>query len=202
MEQALIIFVKNPVLGKVKTRLAATIGDQEALRVYEALLAHTQEEVNRLKDTTVFVFYSDQFENDNWNRTYFKMNQEGIDLGERMNHAFDTILTRKYAKTVIIGSDCYDLNAEIIQDGFDALNDYDSVVGPSEDGGYYLLGLKQSTPSIFKNITWSTDTVLKETETKLQALNKTYTLLPTLNDIDTEEDLKNTKLYGNLYSNH
>ena len=202
MEQALIIFVKNPVLGKVKTRLAATIGDQEALRVYEALLAHTQEEVNRLKNTTVFVFYSDQFENDNWNRTYFKMNQEGIDLGERMNHAFDTILTRKYAKTVIIGSDCYDLNAEIIQDGFDALNDYDSVVGPSEDGGYYLLGLKESTPSIFKNITWSTDTVLKETETKLQALNKTYTLLPTLNDIDTEEDLKNTKLYGNLYSNH
>lgn len=202
MEQALIIFVKNPVLGKVKTRLAATIDDQEALRVYEALLAHTQEEVNRLKDTTVFVFYSDQFENDNWNRTYFKMNQEGIDLGERMNHAFDTILTRKYAKTIIIGSDCYDLNAEIIQDGFDALNDYDSVVGPSEDGGYYLLGLKESTPSIFKNITWSTDTVLKETETKLQALNKTYTLLPTLNDIDTEEDLKNTKLYGNLYSNH
>jgi rSAM/selenodomain-associated transferase 1 len=188
MNQALIIFIKNPELGKVKTRLAETVGDEKALIIYLELLKHTQQiacevAANRL------LFYSKFIDtNDNWNNQAFqKQLQNGSSLGERMQAAFEQALL-KYKKAVIIGSDCASLTPSIIEEAFQALDTHDFVVGPAEDGGYYLLGMKQVEPTLFQKMEWSTDQVLPETLKRIEAKQASYTLLPTLSDIDYWED--------------
>jgi uncharacterized protein len=189
----LIIFIKNPELGKVKTRLAATVGDEKALSIYKQLLQFTQNlslslELNRV------LFYSDELiVEDDWSNNFFKKNvQNGNDLGMRMKNAFQkTFLTSK--KAVIIGSDCAELTSEILQSAFDSLEKYDFVIGPAADGGYYLIGMNYFEPSIFENIEWSTNSVLTKTLEKINSLNKNTFLLPTLRDTDNEEDWKKIK---------
>lgn len=188
MNQALIIFIKNPELGKVKTRLAATVGDEKALLIYMELLKHTQQiacavEANRL------LFYSKFMDtNDNWdNQAFQKQLQQGSDLGERMQAAFEQALVQ-HEKAVIIGSDCAALTPAIIENAFQALDTHDFVVGPAEDGGYYLLGMKQVEPTLFQKMEWSTDQVLPETLKRMEAKQADYILLPMLSDIDYWED--------------
>jgi uncharacterized protein len=189
-QQAIIIFVREPVLGKVKTRLAAAIGAPKALKVYELLLLHTRQLVKDVP-ATIFVYYADEVaENDLWEDDIFiKQQQRGSDLGKRMKHAFSDVLSVGYQKAVIIGSDCYELTKEIIAEAFLRLDEYDSVVGPAADGGYYLLGLKKMIPAVFENIAWSTAAVKNDTITILQQNNYTFSLLPVLTDVDEEKDL-------------
>jgi len=189
--QALIIFTKNPEVGKVKTRLGATIGDEAALQIYQQLLSHTANTANSLS-IDKFVFYSDYIEqNDVWdNEFYFKQVQSGNDLGERMMNAFTSILNTAYNRVVIIGTDCPGLNADIIMNAFTKLKSHDVVIGPAEDGGYYLLGMKLCYSDLFENISWSTNAVFDETRLKCEALHLDYSLLPILRDIDYEEDLE------------
>ena len=122
MSSALIIFVRNPVLGKVKTRLASTLGDEKALEIYRILLRHTSDVT---KDLAVdkFVFYDDHIDqNDIWENDIFeKFLQQGSDLGERMTKAFDYLFKKKYSKVIIIGSDCFELSESILSQAFDAL---------------------------------------------------------------------------------
>jgi hypothetical protein len=190
MSKALIIFIKNPVLGKVKTRLAATVGDVTALEVYKELLDHTQK-ITLLINADKFLFYSDFLQTeDQWpNDRFIKNLQKGNDLGERMCNAFEYILLNKYRKVIIIGSDCIDLSASIIEDAYILLNHCDVVIGPAKDGGYYLLGMKELHQPLFKNILWGTSEVLKQTLSVCTKLNLKYALLPTLTDIDVENDL-------------
>ncbi len=194
MKQALIIFTKNPEAGKVKTRLAATMGNEAALAVYHQLLLHT---VSVTEDLPVdkFVFYSNYIEQeDMWDNTlYFKEMQQGFDLGERMKYAFDVTFQNGYDKIIIIGTDCPDLNAGIIMNAFAYLKSHDAVIGPAEDGGYYLLGMKQLYSELFEDINWSTNTVLNETQMKCTALQLDYCLLPVLKDIDEEKDIVHLK---------
>jgi rSAM/selenodomain-associated transferase 1 len=194
-KQALIIFAKNPEAGKVKTRLAATLGDEEALSVYKQLLLHTVTVTQNLA-VDKYVFYSNHIgENDLWNsKDYYKKVQRGNDLGERMKCAFIEIFQKGYNRAVIIGTDCFDLTSEIIMNAFLYLQSNDVAIGPAEDGGYYLLGLKKVHQELFKDIFWSTNTVLKITINKIIMLKLTYTLLPVLQDIDEEKDLKKFKL--------
>ena len=193
-KQALLIFAKNPKAGKVKTRLAATIGTDAALYVYKQLVEHTVSVTNCLPVDKI-VFYSDfVFDEDAWNTEhYLKQLQNGKDLGERMNNAFASTFKNGYDRIVIIGTDCPALNAEIIMNAFACLDKYDVVIGPAEDGGYYLLGLKQLCSEVFENIPWSTSTVFDDTTRKCAALQLTYGLLPVLNDIDEENDLLKSK---------
>ena len=193
-KQALLIFAKNPKAGKVKTRLAATIGTDAALYVYKQLVEHTVSVTNCLPDDKI-MFYSDfVFDEDAWNTEhYLKQLQNGKDLGERMNNAFASTFKNGYDRIVIIGTDCPALNAEIIMNAFACLDKYDVVIGPAEDGGYYLLGLKQLCSEVFENIPWSTSTVFDDTTRKCAALQLTYGLLPVLNDIDEENDLLKSK---------
>lgn len=189
-KNALIIFVKNPVEGQVKTRLAKTIGNSAAVAVYKQLLQHTFSITENLA-VTKFVFYGD-FINDNdlWlNNIYQKQLQQGFDLGERMKNAFDAVLNSGYDKAIIIGSDCYELTQQILEEAFDELIISDAVIGPCNDGGYYLLGTKQLIPELFDNIQWSTDEVLPATKKVLQDLQLQFELLPTLNDVDDETSL-------------
>jgi uncharacterized protein len=187
MEQALIIFIKNAVLGKVKTRLAASIGDVAALEVYKGLLDHTRI-VTLAIDAARLLFYADKVErHDLWpEKKYSKSLQSGGDLGERMSNAFRQ--ATEYDKKIIIGSDCPGITAELIEMAFTALDFHDVVIGPAADGGYYLLGMNNLIPELFEHIPWSTDQVLSETFKILQQKRLLYKLLPPLRDVDTLDD--------------
>lgn len=185
----ILVFVRNPELGKVKTRLSKTIGDRDALKIYTILLNHTESVINSNSADKV-VYYSEEIQqNDLWSETlYQKKLQKGPDLGARMQHAFETAFKDLYEKVVIVGSDLYDLNPTHIEDALKALETHDLVLGPSLDGGYYLLGMKELHSAVFKNKLWGTDSVLESTLKDLQPQN--VKLLDALNDIDTFEDLK------------
>ncbi|MGI8634460.1 MAG: TIGR04282 family arsenosugar biosynthesis glycosyltransferase [Segetibacter sp.] len=190
-KEALLIFAKNPEAGKVKTRLAATVGNEVALSIYNQLLLHTVSATEYLP-VVKFVFYSNHIaQGDVWSsKHYHKKAQQGDDLGEKMKNAFASIFQESYDKAVIIGTDCPDLNAAIIMNAFTYLRSYDVVIGPAEDGGYYLLGMKELHCKLFEDIQWSTSTVIHDTLSKCAALQLNYYLLPVLNDIDEEKDLR------------
>ncbi|NRB46227.1 MAG: glycosyltransferase [Saprospiraceae bacterium] len=187
-ERALIIFVRNPELGKVKTRLAQTLGDQRALDIYLALLQHTREIAERI-DTDRLVFYSHFIDmEDDWSNTAFeKFLQISGDLGDKIHSGFEKAF-EKHSKVLIIGSDCASLTEAIVEEGFKALETHDFVLGPALDGGYYLLGMNQFSPSLFEDIPWSTDQVAALSLDKMKALGGSCHLLPTLSDIDYAED--------------
>ena len=188
----LIIFTRNPELGKCKTRLAATVGDGAALAIYKLLLRHTAS-ITRDLAVQKSVYYSEEiWEEDIWDhKIYTKKLQEGSDLGERMHNAFTLGFEEGYNKIVIIGSDLYDVNQKDLEQAFTKLNAHDFVIGPAEDGGYYLLGMRKPNHTIFQDKQWGTKTVLQATLKNLKGDN--YTLLPYKNDVDYYEDIKHIK---------
>ena len=198
MKNALIIFVRKPELGKVKTRLAATIGDSNALKVYNDLLLHTKSIVKNLS-ADKFIFYNDQsVEEDLWSaKSFYKKIQVGSTLGEKMENAFKTLNSDGYEKIIIIGSDCFELDENLIYNAFKELDTHDVVIGPANDGGYYLLGMRQFYPFLFLNKKWSTEKVFSDTLIDIKANNLTYFQLPFLTDVDNEEDYHLTKKYFN-----
>jgi rSAM/selenodomain-associated transferase 1 len=191
MSEALMIFVRNPDLGKVKTRLAITMGQEKALEIYQHLLTHT---LTITKNLTVqkFVFYDGNIsQQDIWQENgYHQLLQNENDLGKKMHHAFETVLEKGYSKVVIIGSDCIELTQKIVEKAFDALATNDVVIGPANDGGYYLLGMKKLYPPFFIGKQWSTADVYEATIKDLKRTSLKYFELPVLIDIDTEEDWK------------
>lgn len=187
---ALIIFVRNTELGKVKTRLAATIGELNALKVYQVLLRHTCSIVKAIH-CDKFVYYAESIEaDDQWNvADIFKMQQLGDDLGSRMKNAFEEVFGLKYNYVLIIGSDCYELSPEIVDEAIFLLSRNDVVIGPASDGGYYLLGMKKSYQCLFDNKSWSSSTVFADTLKDIEQLGLTYAVLRVLNDVDEEKDI-------------
>jgi rSAM/selenodomain-associated transferase 1 len=188
-ENLLLVFTRNPALGKVKTRLAKTVGDKKALKIYTFLLERTRDIAAKVAADKA-VYYSVKIrENDIWDATIFQKHQQvGEDLGVRMLHAFKNGFETGYKKVLIIGSDLYDLTAEIIANAFLALDKNDFVIGPAEDGGYYLLGMNSLEKKIFKNKNWGTATVRKNTLEDL--MDKKVFLLAPLNDVDVFEDIE------------
>lgn len=193
-KKAIIIFVRNPELGKVKTRLAKSVGDESALKIYNFLLRHTVKITEKLQ-VDKYIYYSETIHRiDMWNPDIFRKKlQTGNDLGERMQNAFSEIFGMGYEKVLIVGSDIYELRQKDIENAFDALETNPFVIGPAKDGGYYLLGMKQLKPEIFKNKNWGTNTVLKETLNDLY--NQNYILLPEMSDVDYYEDVKNVDVF-------
>lgn len=188
-ENLIIIFARNPKLGKVKTRLAKTIGDFAALETYKILMKHTANVVEK-SNAEKIVFYSEYIDhNDVWAKIKCKkVKQSEGDLGEKMQTAFEYAFELGHKKIVIIGSDVYSLKTEHIDSAFTQLETHDVVIGPAHDGGYYLLGLNFIIPELFEQKKWGTSSVLENTLADLNELN--VTLLEPLNDIDTYEDLK------------
>ncbi len=191
MKNALLIFIKNPIKGQAKTRLAATVGDEEALRIYKELLRHTRQ-IAQKTTTQRYLFYSHFIDNnDEWsNDSFNKKLQIDGDLGQKMAAGFQEAFNNQLEKVIIIGSDCASLTTDIVENAFKALEKTDFVIGPAEDGGYYLLGMRIFSPSLFENIEWSTPQVFTQTINRIKVLDNTYSLLPTLSDIDYEEDWK------------
>ncbi len=188
---ALVIFVRNPVAGKVKTRLAKDIGDEKALAIYLRLLQHTLEITQKLSFRK-FVYYSDEVSDyDLWNIPgYTKRKQRGKDLGEKMYNSFKDLFDQGFNRVLIIGSDCLQLQTKTLEQAVSILDSNSAVLGPARDGGYYLLGLNKLYPNLFINKPWSTDQVF--TKTIHDFINKgiSYALLEELSDIDDATDLE------------
>ncbi|MDT0606738.1 TIGR04282 family arsenosugar biosynthesis glycosyltransferase [Croceitalea rosinachiae] len=196
----LLIFTRNPELGKCKTRLAATIGDKAALDIYKFLLRHTVEITKNLF-VEKYVYYSeDIWEDDIWNsKLYTKKLQEGIDLGERMKNAFADGFKNGFQKIIIIGSDMYDLSQDDLANAFSKLDEHDFVIGPALDGGYYLLGMKYVKEELFSDKVWGTGTVLKHTLKNLA--NDDFNLVDERNDVDFYEDIKDNIVFQPFLQN-
>lgn len=190
LKNALIIFVKNPKSGKVKTRLALGSSNKQALEIYLQLLNHTLNESKQLSNCEKYVFYSDKIEsNDEWAKNGFiQVLQKGNDLGERMKNAFQHLFSKGHQNCIIIGSDCPQINTEILDIAFNKMKDHDAVIGPANDGGYYLLGIKNLFEQVFENKAWSSTSVFLETMKDFKDLSLNTYILPELIDIDTIED--------------
>lgn len=184
----ILIFAKNPVAGRVKTRLAKDVGEKKALQVYQYLLDHSAKVTSRV-NASKQVWYADHInEKDIWdNEVFEKKLQSGDHLGERMENAFRSAFAEGYEKVVIVGTDLYDIQPADIDKAFQKLDEFSAVIGPAKDGGYYLLGMNSMITKVFRNKKWSTDSVFRETMTDLQDHN-TYQL-EMRNDIDILEDI-------------
>ncbi|WP_298950237.1 TIGR04282 family arsenosugar biosynthesis glycosyltransferase [uncultured Nonlabens sp.] len=196
----LIIFTRNPELGKGKRRLAATVGDQVAFDIYKFLLAHTRGITVDL-NATKQVWYSERVhENDAWdNKVYDKFVQNGEDLGMRMENAFYEAF-KNHDHVIIIGSDMHDMSQADLDHAFKQLRSNDAVIGPAEDGGYYLLGFtKKLIDGVFKDKEWGTETVLEKTLINLKDVN--YAKLEVRNDVDYYEDIKDIPAFQPFLKN-
>ncbi|RKE98406.1 TIGR04282 family arsenosugar biosynthesis glycosyltransferase [Ichthyenterobacterium magnum] len=197
----IIVFTRNPELGKVKTRLAKTIGDISALNIYKFLLEHTEKTIRNISSDKA-VYYSVKIrDNDIWDTSiYQKYQQEGEDLGIKMLNAFKNGFESNYKKIIIVGSDLFDLEPKHIEEAFHKLDNHDVVIGPAKDGGYYLLGMKKLYSEVFKNKTWGTETVRQDTLNDLQ--NESVFLLEELNDVDTYNDIKDNNILKSLITSN
>ena len=183
----LIVFVRNPAKGRVKKRLAASVGEEAALQIYQQLLEGLAA-VLREVEVQQEVHYSDFIpEQDLWGGKEKRL-QEGEGLGERMAGAFQKGFQEGYRQIVLIGSDLPYLSPQDLQAAFSALDKHDYVLGPAEDGGYYLIGMKSLNSKLFRNKSWGSSSVLQETLEELK--NDSLFLLEKRRDLDTYEDLK------------
>lgn len=191
----LLLFVKHPVAGQTKTRLAAGIGHPKALAVYDALLQHLRQQARQVQAKVAIFYGNDIPSHDLWAETGWpRYLQQGQDLGARMQHAFAWGFAQGYQRIVLAGSDIPGLTAEILTATFQQLHHHEAAIGPSPDGGYYLVGLTHSFPPIFTGKTWSTPSVLSETMDDFLSAKISVYQAPTLNDIDTVDDLAGTFL--------
>jgi rSAM/selenodomain-associated transferase 1 len=186
-KEVVLVFHKNEVLGRVKTRLASGIGEARALEIYSHLIQSTY---SVLEDVSapVWTYYSD-FIPETVNPPIAKsFVQDGQDLGERMAHAFARSFESGMEKVVLIGTDCPTLQSQHLNQAFEALTHSDLVLGPATDGGYYLIAMKRKADYLFEGISWSTSEVLSQTLAVATAHGLHFTLLDELSDIDTRED--------------
>lgn len=186
---SIIVFIKNPRLGHVKTRLAKDVGDKRALEIYLKLTAHTQRVLSAVQYVNRNVYYSEFVDDtDDWSTdTFIKGLQSNGDLGDRIKHAFNEVFDQN-EKVIIIGSDCAQLSANHIQQAIDALDNNNVVIGPSLDGGYYLLGMDSNFQFLFEGIEWSTESVFETTKNKALAQGLSVAEIEKLSDIDYIED--------------
>lgn len=200
-DNLIIVFTKNFTPGKVKTRLAREIGDELAMEVFKDLVKHTRTICSTQEVADVRVYFTDQFDEEMWPEDADFYLQEGKDLGERMKKAFEEGFKDGYTAIVGIGTDLDEINERHLEEAFEELEYHDCVLGESEDGGYYLVGMSEMIPSLFLDKPWSTADLLDETTAELELDGYTYVLLEALNDIDTIVDFKRSKLYAN-YQHH
>ncbi|MFT4679015.1 MAG: rSAM/selenodomain-associated transferase 1 [Litorivivens sp.] len=189
---SLIIMAKPPIAGKVKTRLARGIGDENALVVYRNLLQHTMDvaQTSALKPEVFATEKSTYFDETGFDQ---HLQSEG-DLGDKMDLACRQML-KSAQKVVIIGTDCPDISHKHIDEANNLLDSHDVVFGPCEDGGYYLLGLKIAHKELFENLPWSTESLLKLTLKRCLDAGISTVLLEELSDVDTIDDLKKSSLW-------
>jgi rSAM/selenodomain-associated transferase 1 len=195
----ILVFAREPLLGKVKTRLAAEIGAKQALAVYQAMLARVGQLLIQSQIAVWDLWVTSNLSHKNFvsicNKTNIYM-QTGQDLGARMDAAIRQTLMKKSVESVIlIGTDCPALTERYLDQALLALESgVDVVLGPAEDGGYVLVGMRRPIAAVFEDIPWGTEQVMQRTLEALKAKELTYRLLDTLWDVDRPEDLARLQL--------
>ncbi len=193
--KCIILFVKYPEKGKVKTRLSARIGDETTLNLYRCFVSDLIGTLVNSRYTFKIAFSPPDSEEQiiSWlgsEHTYTP--QMGGDLGQRMENAFRETFSEGFNEVLVIGTDIPDISPSLIDKAFEALENSDAVIGPCFDGGYYLIGftVKNFLSDIFRGITWSTEEVIRETLDVFLKNGYTVHVLPKLRDIDRIEDLR------------
>ncbi|WP_022850443.1 TIGR04282 family arsenosugar biosynthesis glycosyltransferase [Limisalsivibrio acetivorans] len=196
MKEAVCVFVKNPVPGKVKTRLAEGVGNEKAAGIYRIMASEAIAVAEKSgADTMIFVSPVDEID-DAKNSLGLEgkkvLPQEGEDLGIRMLKAFETVFEMGYDRAVLIGTDIPSIDYLMLREALDSLHTSSAVIGPADDGGYYLIGFKKDTLSekAFLDMTWSHSEVTGNTVARLEEEGYEYFVLPELIDIDDYDDLK------------
>ncbi len=192
---AIIVFAKAPVAGQVKTRLCPPLTPDEAASLHGSLVLDILERCQSLKGYDRILAGTPSLHHPFFRamEARFKIpvwDQIGDDLGTRMASAFKQALGSPYRSVVIIGTDIPGINGPLLTTAVDSLQDHDVVLGPTMDGGYYLIGLRTPVPDLFANIPWSTEQVYALTEQKIKMLGLSLMVLPKLRDLDTVEDLQ------------
>ena len=182
------IFAKPPHPGLVKTRLIPDIGADKAARVYRYCLEYTLE-VARESGLEFHLYLSEICDDALLQEEEYSV-QKGQDLGARMFNAAKDILATSIDGAIIIGSDCLDISSAHLLQAAQALADHELVLLPAVDGGYALIGFTNLDPGLFRNISWSSDQVLKQTLANAEKLDYRVSLLETVRDIDTLQDLE------------
>ncbi len=194
MSTCLIIFAKSPIPGKVKTRLSPKITPSKAAELYKAFIVDTVSNALKLKCDKVIIAYTPYNAEMALNRLVGQsvnfLPQKGHNLGERMKNAFKHSFAKGLKRTVIIGTDTPTLPVSYIQKAFDVLKEVPIVIGPTFDGGYYLIGLSEPNDNIFDSVRWSTSSVFSQTLARIKGVNKRLYLLPPWYDVDTSEGLE------------
>ena len=207
-----MVFLKEPLPGKVKTRIGATMGQENAARVYQALVHVLLRQLNGLENCHLRFCYAPDDADEAvrfWILSHiidhpalvfdetkidFQPQGEG-DLGDRLARAFAQGFDEGYEKIAVIGTDCIDVSSRWVHAAFTQLNEKHSIiVGPTPDGGYHLLAMDQHYSKLFQDIPWSTEETLSTTLTRAEEQNLAVYQLPPLTDIDTEDDYKEALL--------
>jgi hypothetical protein len=191
----ILLFIKAPVRGQVKSRLAAAIGDETTLELYKNFILDIMDSVKKSGYPFRICYYPTDAGTDvsSWLAGQYRiMPQHGGDLGERMENAFIRCFSEGFERAILIGSDLPDLTPAVLQEALASLAENDAVIGPASDGGYYLIGFHKHTftPQVFHGIPWSTESVFQETMTILQNSALSVHQTPKWNDVDTVEDLR------------
>jgi rSAM/selenodomain-associated transferase 1 len=187
---------KAPVPGLVKTRLVPPLTHEQAAELYRALLADQLEHLKNIDGVARYLAFTPNAAAATMRQlggdAYAYIAQSGEDLGQRMQQLFVDLWRLGQRTVVLIGSDLPALPLAILDEAFTQLSseEHKVVLGPSHDGGYYLIGMNRPTPALFANITWGHDQVLAETTARLRRLGVTFALLPSWFDIDTLEDIQ------------
>lgn len=196
MLQRIIVFARYPEPGKTKTRLIPAIGAEKAAALQRLLAEHVMSVIRTWiarRPVSVEIRYegADETRMTEWLGSGFLYNiQRGDDIGEKMHNAFEDAFNEKFEHVIIVGTDLPFLNSEVLESALNLLNTHDLVLGPANDGGYYLVGLKAPQPELFRNIAWGTDRVLDRTVHAASSLGMTLTFVPALDDVDRPEDLQ------------
>lgn len=195
MKERLIVFTRYPEPGKAKTRLIPALGAEGAAHLQRQMTEHTMRQVKELQSfhpLSVEVHFAGnhQQQMQDWlgDDLVYQPQVEG-DLGWRMAEAFQRAFRNGIEGAVIIGTDCPGLNAPLMAEAFKTLTQYDLVLGPAMDGGYYLIGLRRLIPELFAGISWGTSEVLQQTIAIAQGMGLAIASLPPLADVDRPEDL-------------
>ncbi len=192
----LIIFTRYPEAGKTKTRLIPALGAQGAAQLHRQMAQQTVETGRKLiqsRGVSLEIRYTggSLVQMQDWLGLDLIYSIQGTgDLGDRMNQSFQAGFNQGFSAIIIIGTDCIDLNTDILTQAFDTLKQQDLVIGTATDGGYYLIGLRRFIPELFQGIDWGTEGVLQQTLDRCQPLNLSIGNLPQLSDIDRPEDLE------------
>ena len=191
----IFIMMKYPEEGKVKLRLAQSIGEESATGLYRAFIQDTLASVCALDIPFHIAVYppESQGEFTQWlGPSYQFFHQQGTDLGQRLQNGFVTMFKKEYEQVVALASDSPDIPTEILETAVISLQTHKVVIGPSTDGGYYLIGFSRELfiPQAFEEITWSTDSVFKETLSRIESVTHEVHVLPEWADIDTKSDIR------------